>query len=352
MENFEFDSFYSRHFPLTTIGYENQIRLKHRTVLVAGVGGIGTGTAELLAGLGIGKIILVDYDTIEQSNLPRQHLYSFGDIGLAKVDVAKLKLEALNPSVIVETIAGNVVNEISEKLFNQIDVVVDGLDKFSSRFALHKACQQYRIPYVFAGAIGTTANIMTINFTQHSPCLVCAIGYPKDNPENTCQLQGIHPSILSIVSSIQVSEALRLLLEQTPVLVGKMLYIDLEGLDFEKISFSRSISCPACLEFATLEDRGKMGDVRKSTSEKGLSITSVCAKDTYIFQNFQFKSEFTKLESILKVKWKMEKSSASSISFRYKGFLCTILKDNVMIIKGAGSRKNALNVYYTILKSL
>ena len=350
MENFDFDKFYSRHFPLPTIGYENQSRLKYRTVLVAGVGGIGTGTAELLAGLGIGRIILVDYDTIEQSNLPRQRLYSFQDIGAAKVDIAKQKLEKLNPSVSVEVIAGNIINEMNEDLLNQVDVVVDGLDKFSSRFAIHKACQQYRTPYVFAGAIGTTANIMTINFAQHSPCLICAIGYPKDSLENTCQLQGVHPSILSIVSAIQASEALKLLLGQPPVLVGRMLYIDLEGLDFEKIKFSRSISCPACLEFLASEERGEIGDTKKSQLQGSASITSLCGKDTYIFQNIQLKTEFAELEAILNAKWKVENSGASSISIRYKGFLCTILKDNVLIIKGAGSKKNAVNVYSTILK--
>ena len=156
MEN-SFDERYSRHYPLRSIGRDNQVLLKSKSALIVGVGGLGTVSSELLASIGIGHLRIVDYDVIELSNLPRQKLYTEDDIGKAKVDVAEERLLKRNPNMTVEAFTTRVDALSAASLLDGMDVVIDGLDRFSSRKILHREAYKLKIPFVFAGAVGETA---------------------------------------------------------------------------------------------------------------------------------------------------------------------------------------------------
>ena len=126
----EFDTYYSRHFPLTSIGKKNQLKLKMKTALIVGMGGLGNVSLNLLVSLGIGTIKIVDFDVVEESNLARQHLFSVDDIGKAKVEVAKTRIMKRNPHVNIETFAVKADALNIETLLNNVDIVVDALDTF------------------------------------------------------------------------------------------------------------------------------------------------------------------------------------------------------------------------------
>ncbi|MHA2252000.1 MAG: HesA/MoeB/ThiF family protein, partial [Candidatus Kariarchaeaceae archaeon] len=169
----QFDERYSRHYPLRSIGKENQRKLKFRNVLVAGMGGLGTSSSELLASLGIGNLRIVDYDVVELSNLPRQKLYADADLSKAKVDVAEEKLVLRNPTINIDPHATRIDALSAPQLIDDVDAIVDGLDRFSTRKILHKASFDQKIPFIFAGATAELANIMTITHEKETPCLEC-----------------------------------------------------------------------------------------------------------------------------------------------------------------------------------
>jgi molybdopterin-synthase adenylyltransferase len=352
--NFEFDLYYSRHFPLRSIGRENQERLKNFTVAVAGIGGLGTVSSELLASIGVGRIKLIDYDIVEQSNLARQRLFSLKDIGLAKVDVAKEKLLERNPTVIVEPFAVSLDGLSVREFLHDVDLVIDGLDLFGSRRPLHAYCMQKKIPYIFAGSVADGANIMSFTFEKDKPCMYCVFGYIQDNENTSCEALGVHPSILTITASIQVAEALKILFNQKSNLVDEMMIIDLDELTFDKVKVNKNPNCEECLRIDQMEDKGRDGEVKKSDFELEtgkIKITSLCGRDTFIIDPYQKETwDFDLVKSIINKKWKVEAKGESAISFTSGTIKMSLLNSGVMTIRGAELKENALSSYQKVLK--
>jgi molybdopterin/thiamine biosynthesis adenylyltransferase len=237
--------FYSRQIVLPHIGYDGQQMLRQARVCVAGVGGLGSVAATQLAAMGAGHLRLVDYDVVELSNLQRQHLYDVGKIGYPKVEVAASRLRRLNPFVDVEPLPLAIRAHNADEIIRGSDVVVDGLDRLAPRHALNRACVKLGIPYVFGAAVSMYGNTSTI-LPEQTPCLQCFQGSVQDDALPSCSVLGVHPSILSLIASIQVSEAVRVLLHQEPRLAGKLLHCDLESLEFEVVEPARADDCPAC----------------------------------------------------------------------------------------------------------
>ncbi len=238
-------AYYSRQLVLADIGPRGQAKLKRARVLVAGVGGLGCQSLAQLASMGVGFLRLVDKDIVEASNLQRQHLFDFGVIGFPKAEAAALRLRRMNPYVEVESVPMAINPWTVGGLLEGIDLVIDGLDRLTPRLTLNRACVERGIPYVFGASITQMGNVTTV-VPGESPCLDCWQGSMDESAIPTCATVGVTPYAINVVASIQVSEAVRVLLGRKPLLAGRLLYIDMAELDFQSVSLAKVSSCPTC----------------------------------------------------------------------------------------------------------
>jgi len=232
---------------LDEIGFSGQLRLKQAKVCIVGLGGLGAPTAQKLAAMGVGHLRIVDRDVVSPSDLPRQYLYDADSIGYSKVEIAAKKLGMLNPNVKFDPVPASVTSSNGYEIVKGVDVVIDGLDSIETRYLINRACVNLGVPYVYAGAIESQGNASTI-LPGKTPCLECIYPGLEDETLPKCSIVGVHPSILSIVSGVQVSEAIRLLTGRQPELLNKVLLIDLETLSFDKVKLTRHEKCPVCGE--------------------------------------------------------------------------------------------------------
>ncbi len=237
--------YYSRQLALAEIGYTGQIRLKNSKVCILGCGGLGVPTMLMLTAMGVGHIRIVDRDIVSISDLHRQYLYDIESIGRAKAEVAAEKLRRLNPNVTIEPRAEPIMKRNVSEIIEGVDVAVDALDSMETRYLVNRACIKQNIPYTFAGAIESTANATTI-VPEKTPCLECFFPGFEDRMLPKCALVGVHPAVIGMISSVQVSEAVAILTGRTPQLAGKLLLVNLGDLSFDKIDLSRQEKCPVC----------------------------------------------------------------------------------------------------------
>jgi len=200
-----------------------------------------------LAAMGVGKIRIVDRDIVELSNLHRQSFFDVSSLGLPKVEIVAQKIAALNPSVLVEPIPDSLHLGNAREIIGGVDLVVDGLDSMGARYAVNRACLKLGIPYVYGSALESYGMVSVI-IPRETACLECIIPHAYDNAP-TCATVGVHPAVLGVVLSIEVSEAVRMIVEGRSLLSGKILFVDLKYLAFDEFSVSRSETCPACGAF-------------------------------------------------------------------------------------------------------
>ena len=240
----ELDRF-SRQVMLEEIGYGGQLKLKNAKICVVGVGGLGNPITSRLVAMGLGKLRIIDRDVIELSNLHRQTMYDESDVGQIKVEVATKKLQRLNPDCDIESLAISVNEYNAKEIIDGCDVVIDALDSVNARYALNKACIEKNIPFVTGAAVGVSGQAFTI-IPKQSACYYCMFPDLNEDTMPTCSIEGVHPSILSLVGGIEVAEAVKIILEKKPSLSDKILHIDLENLDFQNTRTFRAEECPIC----------------------------------------------------------------------------------------------------------
>jgi adenylyltransferase/sulfurtransferase len=188
---------------------------------------------------------MVDRDIVSRSDLHRQHLYDVDCIGQPKVEVAWRKLGRLNPDVELDPIPESLNTANAFELISGMDVVIDGLDRPEPRYIVNRTCNRLGIPYVFGAAIETYGNVSTL-LPGQTFCLECFMPGLKDEDLPTCGIVGVHPAVIGMVSSIQVAEAVRILIGQKPKLFNKLLYIDLKELEFNILDIPALESCKVC----------------------------------------------------------------------------------------------------------
>jgi adenylyltransferase/sulfurtransferase len=236
---------YSRQVMLEEIGYQGQLKLKQAKVCVVGVGGLGNPITTRLAAMGVGKIRIVDRDVIELSNLHRQTLFNEDDVGQVKVEIAAKKLRKLNPDIIIEELPVSVNDYSAFDVVDGCDVVIDALDSVNARYSLNKACIEKKIPFVTGAAVGVTGQSFTI-LPNESACYHCLFPALDEDSMPTCSIEGVHPSILSIIGGIEVSEAVKIITGKEPSLKDKVLHVDLENLIFNFTKVARVQECSVC----------------------------------------------------------------------------------------------------------
>jgi len=236
---------YSRQVVLADIGYDGQLKLRNAKVCLIGVGGLGAPIALKLTGMGVGYLRIVDRDIVSRSDLHRQHLYDAHCVGQPKVEVAWQKLSRLNPDVELDPVPESLNSTNAEELVAGMDVVIDGLDRPEPRYIVNRTCNRLNIPYVFGAAIEAFGNVSTL-LPGQTFCLECFMPGLKDEDLPACGVVGVHPSVLGIVSSVQVSEAARVIMGQQPKLFNKLLYIDLREFEFNILDIPALDTCKVC----------------------------------------------------------------------------------------------------------
>jgi len=232
---------YDRQMRIPGWGVETQKKLKKARVIVAGAGGLGCPASLYLAAAGVGHITIIDKETVELSNLNRQVVYYQPDIGKYKADSVAEKLRLLNSSIEVEAVNAEITEKSVRDLIKGSDVVVDGMDNFTTRFILNSGCVKEKIPFVHAGIYGLDGHMTTI-IPRKGPCLQCI--FPEKPPEvEKFPVVGVTPGTLAI---LQALETIKLIIGLGEPLVGRMLLFDGEDLTFSTMEVRRDPNCPVC----------------------------------------------------------------------------------------------------------
>jgi len=236
---------YSRQIILKKIGVIGQKKLLKASVLIIGAGGLGSPIAIYLTALGIGKIGIVDKDTVEISNLSRQIIFSTNDVKKNKSSTAINKLRKINPNIKFQSfnkkLTINNINKIAEKF----DLIVDGSDNFRTRFLVNDYCLKNK-KILVSGAISKfDGQVYTFNFSKKkSPCLRCFIPkMPMDPDVDNCEYEGVLGTLGGIIGSIQANEVVKEILGIGDTLCGHILIIDALKLTFRKVKLNKRSDC-------------------------------------------------------------------------------------------------------------
>jgi len=242
---------YSRQILLPDFGIEGQQKLIDSHVLIMGLGGLGSPLAMYLAAAGVGKLTLVDFDTVELSNLQRQIIHHTGHINQAKVESAATGIKQLNPLVQTHCINRRLDQPALQDLLNDIDLVADATDNFASRFMINRACYNTGTPLVSGAAIRMEGQVSVFDFTQDDcPCYRCL--YDEEGDEDTsCSENGVMAPLVGVIGSIQAMECIKLLTGYGETLTGKLLITDAMYQDWRTMRFNKSANCPVCSKLGT-----------------------------------------------------------------------------------------------------
>jgi len=237
---------YGRHLTLPEVGLEGQERLKAARVLLVGAGGLGSPAALYLAAAGVGTLGLVEFDSVDASNLQRQILYRESDVGRPKIEAAAERLTEINPHVRLEPHAKRLDASNALDLVSAYDVVVDGTDNFPTRYLVNDACVFAGKPYVY-GSIFRFEGQVSVFWAVSGPCYRCL--FPEPPPAGlvpNCAEAGVLGVLPGVIGSLQANETIKLLLGVGQNLLGRLVIFDALKLSFRELSLAKSPSCPIC----------------------------------------------------------------------------------------------------------
>lgn len=240
------DDRYARQVTLDELGEAGQQKLGASRILLVGCGALGSMMANMLVRAGIGFVRIVDRDILELNNLQRQVLFDERDVrsGMPKAEAAVRRLRLINSSVTVEGRVEDVTPRNVEGLIADVSLILDGTDNLETRYLLNDACIRHGKPWIYGGVIGTTGMTMNI-LPGDGPCLRCLFPIPPPPGSlPTCETQGILGTAPAIIASIQVTEAIKLLIGAEPS--RHLLSIDLWSRSFQQVKVLRDDDCPTC----------------------------------------------------------------------------------------------------------
>lgn len=238
---------YSRHILLDDIGIEGQERLLAAHAVVVGAGGLGSPVALYLASAGVGRITLVDADTVDTTNLQRQIAHTLQRVGQPKVVSARQAMLAINPDVQVHTIQQRADAALLDALVPDAQVVLDCTDNFATRHAINRACVRHRVPLVSGAAIRLDGQVAVYDPRQPtSPCYACLFP-PEQAPEEVrCATMGVFAPLVGIIGTLQAAEAIKLLAGMGAALTGRLMMFDGRASQFTDVQLARRPDCPVC----------------------------------------------------------------------------------------------------------
>ncbi len=267
---------YSRHLILPEVGMEGQQKLKGAKVLCVGTGGLGAPLALYLAAAGVGTIGLVDFDTVDESNLQRQIIHSQSTVGMLKVDSAEVMLKGLNKNTNIVKHNTMLTSANALEIFREYDVIADGTDNFQTRYLVNDACVLTGKPNAY-GSIFRFEGQASVFATEEGPCYRCL--YPEPPPPGlvpSCAEGGVLGILPGLVGVIQATEVIKLILGIGEPLIGRLLLVDALGMQFRTLKLRKNPDCPACgtHEIRELIDYDQFCGIQKPTQSGPLEVSS------------------------------------------------------------------------------
>ena len=329
---------YSRQILFNGIGKEGQERLLNSRVVIIGCGALGSAQAEALARAGVGNLRIIDRDFVEFSNLQRQTMFTESDARerLPKAIACANRIREINSDIVVEPEVADVNHSNIESLISDVDVVIDGTDNFATRYLINDACVKHAVNWVYGAAVGSYGVTMTIR-PHETPCLRCI--FPEAPPAAsapTCDTAGVIMPIISIVGSVQVTEALKLLTAKIGDLHNSLMQFDVWRNEWRKISIGKPLpDCPTC----------GLGDYETLNAEARDFAAVMCGRHAVQISptdsvHIDLDALRRKLESSGDVK-----ANDYLVRFRTGEYELTIFQDARSIIRGTDDIATARSLY-------
>jgi molybdopterin-synthase adenylyltransferase len=238
---------YSRHILLDELGIEGQQKLLTSNALIIGAGGLGSPVALYLGSAGVGRITVVDHDTVDATNLQRQIAHTLDRVGMPKAQSIQFAIASLNPDVKVTVTTQRADDGMLAELVQQADVVLDCTDNFATRHAINRACVKHRKPLVSGAAIRFDGQVTVYDPRDaKSPCYSCIFPETDTLEEAQCATMGVFAPLVGIIGSVQVAEALKLLTGVGQALTGRLLMLDARSMTWSEIKMPRNADCSIC----------------------------------------------------------------------------------------------------------
>lgn len=245
---------YSRHLIIPDVGMAGQKRLKNAKVLCVGAGGLGSPALMYLAAAGVGTLGIIEFDTVDESNLQRQVIHGTKDVGRPKAISARDRVQDINPLITVNVHEERLDNDNVMEIFGQYDLIVDGTDNFATRYMVNDACVLLGKPYVW-GSIYRFDGQASVFWAEHGPCYRCL--YPDPPPPGmvpSCAEGGVLGVLCASIGSIQVTEAIKLLTGIGDPLLGSLMVYDALEMTYRKLKVRKDPNCAVCGPNATVTE--------------------------------------------------------------------------------------------------
>jgi sulfur-carrier protein adenylyltransferase/sulfurtransferase len=276
---------YSRHLIIPDVGMAGQKRLKNAKVLIVGAGGLGSPALLYLAAAGVGTLGIVDFDTVDESNLQRQIIHGVSDVGKSKAESAKESIAEINPYVNVVLHSGRLDSSNVMEIFAGYDLIVDGTDNFATRYLVNDACVLLHKPYVW-GSIYRFDGQASVFWADYGPCYRCL--YPEPPPPGmvpSCAEGGVLGVLCASIGSIQVNEAIKLITGIGEPLAGRLMIYDALEMSYRTVRVNKDPECAVCGKNPTVTELidydafcGAVSD-EAAEAAAGSTITATDLKD-------------------------------------------------------------------------
>ena len=279
---------YIRQQIFKEIGKKGQEKLRKSSVAIIGLGALGSSSAELLARAGIGKLILIDRDIVELSNLQRQSLFNENDIGKAKAEQSKEHLKKINNEVKFTPIIDDLNFQNIEKIFNdKIDIILECTDNLETRFLINDFCIKNQIPFIYSSAVGSKGYVFNV-MPKITPCIKCFL--KESSQLDTCETVGVLNTIIKLISSLQTNEAIKILLKKSNF-ETKLLFFDVWRNELLKFKVNKNKNCICCANAVFEYLNGK----------KSSQMIKLCGDDIYQIKTKPIdKKQFNELKKKLR----------------------------------------------------
>ena len=284
---------YSRHLIMPEVGIEGQRKLKASSVLLIGTGGLGSPLALYLAAAGVGRIGLVDYDVVDESNLHRQIIHGQSSLGKSKLDSAEARIRDINPFVQIDKHEVPLMSDNALEIFEPYDVIIDGTDNFPTRYLVNDACVKLGKPNVY-GSIFRFEGQLSVFYAKEGPCYRCM--FPSPPPPGlvpSCAEGGVLGILPGTIGTLQATEGIKLLLGIGEPMIGRMLLYDALEMSFSTIKIRKNPDCPVCsipaeqVELIDYEqfcgmpahDRSDFGQTNGHVQEEQVAVSDITVQE-------------------------------------------------------------------------
>jgi len=239
---------YSRHLIMPEVALEGQKKLRSASVLIIGMGGLGSPLSMYLSAAGVGRMGIVDFDVVDFTNLQRQVIYSTENVGKSKLESARKRLKGINPHIRIDTHETRLTSENTLELFENYDIIIDGTDNFPTRYLVNDACVLLGKPNVY-GSIFRFEGQVSVFYAKEGPCYRCL--YPEPPPPGlvpSCAEGGVLGILPGTIGLLQATEAVKLILGKGSPLIGRLLLYDALEATYRELKLKKDPNCPICSE--------------------------------------------------------------------------------------------------------